>query len=88
MWGDTGDVFTHGLNHGLEVTRFVGVEPVAVVVFLQVIKKPEEIFAEAVEFNRDTCNGSGDRNGGSANSTDGKGRNCNKRVLGVWATGS
>jgi hypothetical protein len=54
VWGNASDVITHGSNHGLEVTGLVGGKPVAVVVFLQVSKKFEEIFVETTEFNSDT----------------------------------
>ena len=88
MWGDTGDVFTHGVDHGLDVTRLVGGKPFAVVVFFQVIKKTEKILIETAKFNSDTGRDDRSQKTGSANSTEGTGRGCKNRVVGVWATGS
>lgn len=89
MRRNTADVFTHRSDHEFDVAGFVGIKPVAVVVFLEVVKKPEEILAESPEFNRDTYNGSESRNAGSANSRGNTGRNsCNTYVVVVWATDS
>ncbi len=89
MWRDTGDVIAYGFNHGLYIAGLVGAEPVAVVVFLQVIKEAEEILAETAEFNnKDTCSENGCRNTGSASSKDSTGRSCNTSAAGVQATGS
>ena len=88
MRSNTGDVLTHGVHHGLEVARFVGAKPIAVVILLQVVKKTEKVLVEAVEFNRGGYSGSGSRNAGSASNTDKAGRSCNKPEAAVWATDS
>jgi hypothetical protein len=88
MWCYAGDVRTHRLNHRFEITGFVGVKPIPVIVALQVDKKLEEILIETVKLNRDTGSGNDDRNKGNANNRADNKRKGNDSGFGAWATDS
>jgi hypothetical protein len=49
-WPYGADELTHGFNDGFMVAALVGIEPVAVIVFLEFIEETEEIFWEAIKF--------------------------------------
>ena len=49
-WPYGADVFTHGFNDRFVVAALVGIEPIAIIIFLEFIEEAEKVFWETFKF--------------------------------------